>query len=89
MNAIELTNPQLVFHSFRHTFVQVCKKRIMRIPEEVREAMIGHLSPDEISAVYGTAHYPLEPQIEAMQHVDFGIDLSHLYPKKKEELKAA
>jgi integrase len=89
MNAIELTNPQLVFHSFRHTFVQVCKKRIMRIPEEVREAMIGHLSPDEISAVYGTAQYPLEPQIEAMQHVDFGIDLSHLYPKKKEELKAA
>jgi integrase len=90
LDDLGLTNPQLVFHSFRHSFVQVCKRKITLIPEEVRKAMIGHLSPKKIEAVYGTPQYPLEPQIEVMRHIDFGIDLSHLYPKSTmPELRAA
>jgi integrase len=88
MDSLGLTNRQLVFHSFRHTFNEICKKKVTLIPAEVREAMLGHISPDEIRATYGDAQYPLEPQIEALKHIDYGIDLSHLYPKPKEEILA-
>ncbi len=80
LDSLEIRSPQLVFHSLRHTFVEVCKTKADVIDPEVREAMVGHLSPHEISETYGSGSYPLSPMAKAMRHVEFkGLDLSHLY----------
>lgn len=80
LDELKIVSPQLVFHSLRHNFIQQCKQKATLIPTEVREAIVGHLSPSDIENQYGTPWYPLEPQIEAMKHIDFGIDFSRLYP---------
>jgi integrase len=78
-DALGIKDPSRVFHSFRHNFVDVCKQRAAQIPPEVREAMVGHLSANQIEQVYGSGLYPLEPQFAAMKHVDYaGLDLGHL-----------
>ncbi|MEY2890314.1 MAG: hypothetical protein RJA98_222 [Pseudomonadota bacterium] len=80
----EVTDSRKVFHSFRHTFIQVCKTKAKAIPPEVREAIVGHLAAGDIEQTYGDALYPLEPQVAAMQEVEYkGLDLSHLYPAAK------
>jgi integrase len=79
LTTLGITDDRKVFHSFRHTFIQVCKTKSLHIPPEVREAMVGHVSADRISAEYGDDLYPLDPQVVAMKSVDFaGLDLSHL-----------
>jgi integrase len=81
LNSLGITDPSRVFHSFRHTFVALCKQKAASgIPPEVREAMIGHTPTNEIAALYGDVMYPLEPMVSAMKHVVFkGLDLSHLH----------
>ena len=80
LTTLGITDERKVFHSFRHTFIQVCKTKSHHIPPEVREAMVGHVSADKISAEYGEDLYPLDPQVIAMKRVEFaGLDLSHLF----------
>lgn len=79
LTALGITDSRKVFHSFRHSFIQVCKTQAKHIPPEVREAIVGHVSANKIAAEYGDDLYPLEPQVAAMQCVAFkGLDLSHL-----------
>lgn len=79
LTALGITDSRKVFHSFRHSFIQVCKTQANHIPPEVREAIVGHVSANKIAADYGDDLYPLEPQVAAMQCVCFkGLDLSHL-----------
>lgn len=77
MDALGIVDRQLVFNSFRHAFIEECKTRVHDgIPAEVREAMVGHLSPKQIEMTYGKAVYPLAPMVAAIQHVRFdGLDL--------------
>jgi len=79
LDELGIIDPTRVFHSLRHTFIQRAKERAAHVPPEVREAIVGHLSTTQIEMVYGTAVYPLEPQVEAMRHIDWPeLDLTHL-----------
>ncbi|MDQ7982176.1 site-specific integrase [Paraburkholderia sp. SARCC-3016] len=59
----EPTSPKMVFHSFRHTFKDVC--RDCGISKELADALQGHSEGDS-SSDYGGEFYPLRPLIEAM-----------------------
>ena len=88
LDELQIISPQLVYHSFRHNFLQICKQQASLIPPEVREATVGHLSPKSIAATYGEPMYPLRPMAEAMKHVVYDIDFSLLYPTKPKKAKA-
>ncbi|UUX94574.1 site-specific integrase [Aquabacterium sp. J223] len=83
LHQLGITDPSRVFHSFRHSFVAVCKQKAASgIPPEVREAIIGHTPTNEIVEAYGDIFYPLEPQVAAMRNLQIkGLDLTHLHPK--------
>lgn len=58
------TSPKMVFHSFRHTFKDVCRECGIR--KEVADAMQGHSEGDS-SGNYGAEFYPLRPLVEALE----------------------
>jgi integrase len=83
LSTLDITDTRKVFHSFRHSFIQICKNQATHIPPEVREAIVGHVSANKIAAEYGDDLYPLEPQVAAMKHVIFrGLELNHLKPHR-------
>lgn len=83
LDELDIKSPKLVFHSFRHALIELCKSKATLIPPEVREALVGHMSPKEIRAIYGSGKYPLEPLVDAIRHIEFkGLDLSALYVAK-------
>jgi len=59
-----ITDPKLVFHSFRHSFKDHC--RTLEIAEEVSDALSGH-SSGKVSRRYGGLAYPLRPLVEAVK----------------------
>jgi len=58
-----ITDPKLVFHSFRHSFKDHC--RALMISEEVSDALSGHAS-GKVSRRYGGLAFPLYPLVEAV-----------------------
>lgn len=75
----EINDSTRVFHSFRHNFIERGKEKVTQVPAEVREAIVGHMPASEIEMIYGSSLYPLKPQFEAMQHIDWPeLDLSQL-----------
>jgi len=58
-----ITDPKLVFHSFRHAFKDQC--RALMISEEVSDALSGHAS-GKVSRRYGGLAFPLYPLLEAV-----------------------
>ncbi|MDR7295299.1 integrase [Pelomonas aquatica] len=91
LDELGITDSSRVFHSLRHSFIAQCKRKINDgIPEEVREAMVGHVSPSQIKYLYGDIYYPPEPQLKAMQVLEYkGLKLDHLWKLPPEELKPA
>lgn len=76
---VRVTDKRKVFHSFRHSFKDICRK--VGIEEAVHDALTGHTG-NSVSRQYGNEHYPLEPLFEAMERFDIdGLDLSHLYKR--------
>lgn len=74
---IGITDERKVFHSFRHTFKDVCRQ--VGIEEAVHDALTGHSRPSA-SRGYGNDQYPIEPLFEAIAQYEIqGLDLSHLY----------
>lgn len=74
---IGIKDPEVVFHSFRHTFKDACREA--RIQEEEHDAMTGHKNAS-ISRKYGNKLYPLEPLHECIKGFCIkGLELSHLY----------
>ncbi|CAJ7160622.1 putative phage integrase [Burkholderia pseudomallei] len=61
-----VTNPKMVFHSFRHLFKDLC--RTSAVPEDVADALQGH-STASASRRYGGLSYPLAPLVEAMGRI--------------------
>ncbi|CAI8961856.1 MULTISPECIES: DUF6538 domain-containing protein [Burkholderia] len=57
------SDPKMVFHSFRHTFKDVCRDH--GISKEIADALQGH-SDGDASSNYGAEFYPLRPLVEAM-----------------------
>ena len=87
-NKVGITDSRKVFHSFRHTFKDVC--RAVGIEEAVHDALTGHTSPS-VGRKYGNELYPLEPLFEAIECFEIAdLDLSHLFtrPFAKELLRS-
>lgn len=83
---IGIADPDVVFHSFRHTFKDICREA--RIQEEEHDAMTGHKNAS-ISRKYGNKLYPLGPLHECIKgfHVK-GLTLAHLYPPALPEFRS-
>jgi integrase len=78
-NTVGITDTRKVFHSFRHTFKEACRK--VGIEEAVHDALTGHTG-HSVGRKYGNEQYPLEPLFEAMERFDVAdLDLSHLYTR--------
>jgi integrase len=76
---VRITDKRKVFHSFRHTFKDVCRR--VGIDEAVHDALTGHTAP-HAGRRYGNEHYPLEPLFAAMERFEIeGLDLSHLHTR--------
>ena len=74
---VGIADTRKVFHSFRHTFKDLCRKH--GIEEAVHDALTGHHSPAS-SRQYGNDEFPLEPLFAAMTRYDVpGLDLSHVH----------
>lgn len=74
---IGIVDERKVFHSFRHTFKEICRK--VGIEEAVHDALTGHSKPSA-GRKYGNEQYPFEPLFEAMAKFEVSdLDLSHLY----------
>lgn len=72
-----ITDTRKVFHSFRHTFKDICRR--VGVDEAVHDALTGHTAP-HAGRRYGNEHYPLEPLFAAIEQFEVqGLDLSHLY----------
>lgn len=74
-----ITDPRKVFHSFRHTFKDVC--RSVGIDEAVHDALTGHTAPSA-GRKYGNDQYPLPPLFEALDRFEVvGLDIDHLHTR--------
>lgn len=75
-DTVKIKDPAIVFHSFRHTFKDVC--RACSIPEDVHDAITGHRN-GSVGREYGGAQYPLQPLSDAMKRYQVKeLDLSHI-----------
>ncbi len=73
---VGITDTRKVFHSFRHTFKDICRK--VGIEEDVHDALTGHTSAGA-SRQYGNDQFPFEPLFRAIEKFDIeGLDLSHV-----------
>ncbi len=76
---VKITDSRKVFHSFRHTFKDICRQ--VGIEEDVHDALTGHTGKS-IGRQYGNEQYPLAPLFEAMARYEIiGLDLSHFYTR--------
>ncbi len=74
---IGIKDTRKVFHSFRHTFKDLCRKH--GIEEAVHDALTGHKSP-AASRDYGNDEFPMEPLFAAMEKFEVpDLDLSHIH----------
>ncbi|NMG28083.1 site-specific integrase [Aromatoleum evansii] len=69
-SGLGISDPTVVFHSFRHTFKTLC--RAAMIPEDVHDALTGHVSAS-ISRQYG--EMPLAPLVSAIAAVRLPVAL--------------
>lgn len=80
LDSIGITDKQLTFHSFRHTFKHFC--RASEVPEDHHDAMTGHTTP-EVARRYGSAEgYPIGPLQRSVEALRFSsLDLSGIGPR--------
>ena len=73
---ILITDERKVFHSFRHTFKDICRQ--CGIEEAVHDALTGH-GKTTAGRNYGNEQYPLEPLFDAIsRYAVKDLDLSHI-----------
>ena len=69
-NAMGITDPNKVYHSFRHAFKEACRRA--GVAEEVHDALTGH-SGGGVGRTYGSM--PLEAMAEAVDKVEYQTGL--------------
>ena len=68
---------QTVFHSFRHCFTTAIRSK--RGTDEVLvDQIVGHDEYGSVRHIY-TGELPLHQKAEAVAHIDYKIDLSHIF----------
>lgn len=78
---VGITDKRKVFHSFRHTFKDIC--RSVGIDEAVHDALTGHTAPSA-GRRYGNEQYPLAPLFAAMEQFDIvGLEIDDLYTRPR------
>jgi integrase len=70
---IGLTDKRKTFHSFRHTFKDLCRE--VGVPKHIHDRLTGHKSTD-VGDGYGGAVYPLKPLALAIEQIEIPIQLS-------------
>lgn len=68
-SGLGISDPAVVFHSFRHTFKTRC--RAASIEEEVSDALSGH-APSSVARAYG--EMPLSRLLAAVESLTFPVD---------------
>lgn len=78
---VGITDRRKVFHSFRHTFKDLC--RSAGIDEAVHDALTGHTNVS-VGRKYGNGQYPLPPIFDAMREFEvLGLDIQHLFIRQR------
>jgi integrase len=67
---VGITDRRKTFHSFRHTFKDVCREA--GVSKDVHDRLTGHASQD-VGDQYGGSYYPLKPLNEAISKLEFII----------------
>lgn len=80
---IGIADRRKTFHSFRHTFKDICREK--GIPKEIHDRLTGHSSRD-VSDGYGDAKYPIKPLSAAINSLSFD-DYSFAFKRRKTALK--
>lgn len=73
-NEVGITNKRKVFHSFRHTFIDICRN--CGVSTEIRKTITGH-KEEGMSAVYGLG-YNLEACHAEMQKIKLPVKIPKL-----------
>jgi integrase len=74
--SLGITDSRKPFHSFRHGFKQAC--RAAEMGEEIHDSLTGH-SNGSVGRGYGSV--PLATKAEAVERINYDVDLSHQYAK--------
>jgi integrase len=69
LDRIGLSDPELTFHSFRHTFKDACREA--GISEEVHDALTGHTGGRSVGRSYGLG-VPVKRLAEELRKVSYG-----------------
>ncbi|AWI74199.1 hypothetical protein CEW83_02325 [Parazoarcus communis] len=70
---VNVQDPRLVFHSFRHTFKTLC--RAAEITKDVHDALTGHVS-GSVSRTYG--EMPIAPLVRAVERIKLPVNLPRI-----------
>lgn len=74
-DSLGLSDPKLVFHSFRHTFADAL--RAAQVQEPIAKALLGH-SDSSVTGQYGSG-YPIQVLYEAIKTINYnGLDVGFL-----------
>ena len=75
MDDVVLTDPALVFHSFRHTLITLAREA--EIPGDVLREIVGHEGRRDVHLDYG--EFPLSVKVAAVRKIKVrGLDLSRV-----------
>ena len=80
---IGIADRRKTFHSFRHTFKDICREQ--GIPKEIHDRLTGHSSRD-VSDGYGDARFPIKPLSAAINSLSFD-DHYFAFKRRKTALK--
>ena len=70
---IGISDTRKTFHSFRHTFKDLC--RDAGIPKDLHDRITGHMSSD-VGDGYGASTYPIRPLAQAVRQIVLPIEFS-------------
>lgn len=77
---IKLKNPKKVFHSFRHTLIQMMERRGVR--DNYKKYYVGHKDSSIHNTVYSDQIHPLKIFEQEINKADFDLDFDKLRYKK-------
>ena len=72
---IGIADPRKTFHSFRHTFKDLCREA--GISKDLHDRLTGHTSQD-VGDGYGSGTYPLRPLALAINQITIWVDVDFI-----------